>query len=61
MEERDSERLSALTALSQLLEKSREILMLVAWDGLTSREIGWVLSCTPTAARDPASPRFAPV
>lgn len=51
VEERDSERLSALTALSQLSEEDREILMLVAWDGLTSREIGWVLSCTPTAAR----------
>lgn len=50
-EEPDSERLSALTALSRLSEEDREILMLVAWDGLTSREIGWVLSCTPTAAR----------
>ena len=49
--EPDSGRLSALTALSQLSEEDREILMLVAWDGLTSREIGWMISCTPTAAR----------
>ena len=51
VEEPDSERLSALTALHQLSEEDREILMLAAWDGLTSREIGWVISCTPTAAR----------
>ena len=49
--EPDSGRLSALTALSQLSEEDREILMLAAWDGLTSQEIGWVLSCSPTAAR----------
>lgn len=49
--EPDSGRLSALTALSQLSEEDREILMLVAWDGLTSQEIGWVISCSPTAAR----------
>jgi RNA polymerase sigma factor (sigma-70 family) len=45
------ERLSALTALSRLSEEDREILMLVAWDGLGSRELGWVLSCSSTAAR----------
>jgi RNA polymerase sigma factor (sigma-70 family) len=49
--EPDTGRLSALTALSQLSEDDREILMLVAWDGLTSQEIGWVISCSPTAAR----------
>jgi RNA polymerase sigma factor (sigma-70 family) len=47
----DSGRLSALAALRQLSEEDREILMLVAWDGLTSQEIGWVISCSPTAAR----------
>ena len=45
------ERLSALTALRQLSEEDREVLMLVAWDGLSSQEVGWALSCSPTAAR----------
>jgi RNA polymerase sigma factor (sigma-70 family) len=47
----ESERLSALAALRQLSEEDREILMLAAWDGLTSQEIGWVIACSPTAAR----------
>jgi RNA polymerase sigma-70 factor, ECF subfamily len=51
MEELDAERLAAIGALDQLSDEDREILMLVAWDGLTSRELGWVLSCSPTAAR----------
>jgi RNA polymerase sigma factor (sigma-70 family) len=46
-----SVRLSALAALSRLSEDDREILMLVAWDGLNSQELGWALSCSPTAAR----------
>ncbi len=50
-DEPNPERLSALTALSHLSEEEREILMLVAWDGLSSRELGWVLSCSSTAAR----------
>jgi RNA polymerase sigma factor (sigma-70 family) len=45
------ERLSALAALGRLSEEEREILMLVAWDGLGSQELGWVLSCSATAAR----------
>jgi RNA polymerase sigma-70 factor (ECF subfamily) len=49
--EPDPERLSALHALSQLSEEDREILMLVAWDGLSSQELGWVFACSPTAAR----------
>ena len=51
IEESDPERPAALSALGQLSEEDREILMLVAWDGLTSQELGWVLSCTSTAAR----------
>jgi RNA polymerase sigma-70 factor (ECF subfamily) len=51
MEELDPERLAALSALDQLSDEDREILMLVAWDGLTSRELGWALFCSPTAAR----------
>jgi RNA polymerase sigma-70 factor (ECF subfamily) len=47
----DPERMAALSALDQLSEEDREVLMLVAWDGLTSQELGWVLSCSPTAAR----------
>jgi RNA polymerase sigma factor (sigma-70 family) len=47
----DSERVAALGVLDQLSDDDREILMLVAWDGLNSRELGWVLSCSPTAAR----------
>jgi RNA polymerase sigma-70 factor, ECF subfamily len=47
----DAERLAALSALDQLTDADREILMLVAWDGLTSQELGWVLGCTSTAAR----------
>jgi RNA polymerase sigma-70 factor, ECF subfamily len=50
-DEPNPERLSALTALSRLSEEDREILMLVAWDGLSSQELGWMLSCSPTAAR----------
>ena len=46
-----SERLSALAALNRLSEEDREILMLVAWDGLNSHQLGWALSCSPTAAR----------
>jgi RNA polymerase sigma-70 factor (ECF subfamily) len=45
------DRLSALKALKRLSDDDREILMLVAWDGLTSHELGWVLSCSSTAAR----------
>lgn len=51
MEELDPERLAALEVLDRLSEEDREILMLVAWDGLTSQELGWALSCSPTAAR----------
>ena len=44
-------RLAALAALSRVSEDDREILMLAAWDGLSSQELGWALSCSPTAAR----------
>jgi RNA polymerase sigma-70 factor (ECF subfamily) len=50
-DEVDAERLAALHALNQLSGEDREILMLVAWEGLTSRELGWALGCSPTAAR----------
>jgi RNA polymerase sigma-70 factor (ECF subfamily) len=50
-DEVDAERLAALRALNQLSGEDREILMLVAWEGLTSRELGWALGCSPVAAR----------
>lgn len=50
-DEVEGERVEALNALHQLSEEDREILMLVAWDGLTSRQLAWVLGCSPTAAR----------
>jgi RNA polymerase sigma factor (sigma-70 family) len=49
--ELDADRLSALDALRHLTDEDREVLMLVAWDGLTSQQLGWALSCSPTAAR----------
>jgi RNA polymerase sigma-70 factor (ECF subfamily) len=38
-------------AFRELLEIDREILMLVAWEGLTPSEAAVVLGCTSTAAR----------
>jgi RNA polymerase sigma-70 factor (ECF subfamily) len=50
-DEPGSERLIALGALDQLSDEDREVLMLVAWEGLSSRELGWALGCSTTAAR----------
>lgn len=47
----DADRLAALNALGHLSEEDREILMLVAWEGLTSKQLGWALGCSATAAR----------
>ncbi len=41
----------ALAALAQLSDDDRELLMLVAWEGLDSVQLGCVLDCSPTAAR----------
>ena len=38
-------------ALAELPEEVREILMLTAWEGLSSREAAAVLGCSPTAYR----------
>jgi RNA polymerase sigma-70 factor (ECF subfamily) len=48
-EERDDaalDRLVAVHALSGLADSEREVLLLVAWDGLTAREASRVLGCT---------------
>lgn len=39
------------TALASLTEAERELLLLVAWDGLTPAEAGAALGLTPVAAR----------
>lgn len=43
------ERLAVLSVLSTLGELDREVLLLAAWDGLTSRDAGAVLGCTGAA------------
>ena len=48
-EERDDaslDRLVAVHALNGLTDSEREVLLLVAWDGLTGREASQVLGCT---------------
>ena len=48
-EERDDaalDRLVAVHALSGLTDSEREVLLLVAWDGLTAREASRMLGCT---------------
>jgi RNA polymerase sigma factor (sigma-70 family) len=41
----------AASALSRLSEDDRELLLLVGWEGLNSKELATVLGCSPTAAR----------
>lgn len=41
----------AVTVLQQLDEPDREILMLVAWEGLDTAQLARALECSPTAAR----------
>lgn len=40
-----------LEALASLTERDREVLMLIAWDGLASAEAALVLGCSPVACR----------
>jgi RNA polymerase sigma-70 factor, ECF subfamily len=42
---------SVLQALAHLPEKDRELLLLVAWDGLSIGEAAAVLRCSATAAK----------
>ncbi len=41
------ERLTVLTALSQLSDSDREVLMLTVWDGLSTRDAARVAGCSP--------------
>ena len=47
----DEAAVTALSCLRSLPDDDRELLMLTAWDGLTSADAGRVLGCSPTAAR----------
>lgn len=47
----DEAGLLALSCLRSLPAVDRELLMLTAWEGLNSAEVGRVLGCSPTAAR----------
>ena len=47
----DEAGLVALSSLRSLPADDRELLMLTAWEGLSSGEAGRVLGCSPTAAR----------
>jgi RNA polymerase sigma-70 factor, ECF subfamily len=51
VEPADEDAIIAQLCLAALPEDDREILMLAGWEGLSSRELGEILRCTPTAAR----------
>ncbi|WP_242608668.1 RNA polymerase sigma factor [Actinomadura formosensis] len=46
-----AERLAVLRAMATLPESDREILILIAWQGLTPREAAKVVRCSPAALR----------
>ncbi|MEO3814410.1 sigma-70 family RNA polymerase sigma factor [Sphaerisporangium sp. B11E5] len=46
-----TERLGVLTALADLAEEDREILILVAWQGLSPRDAARVVGCSAAAFR----------
>lgn len=46
-----AERLGVLKALTSLSDEDREILILIAWQGLSPREAAHVVGCSPTAFR----------
>jgi RNA polymerase sigma factor (sigma-70 family) len=43
--------LEASVALARMTDEDRELLMLAAWEGLTSTQLACVLGCSSTAAR----------
>jgi RNA polymerase sigma-70 factor (ECF subfamily) len=47
----DEDSLMATAALNELAESDQEVLMLVAWEGLSGAEVAAVLGCSPNAAR----------
>ncbi|GAA1791081.1 RNA polymerase sigma factor [Actinomadura chokoriensis] len=46
-----AERLAVLRAMAALPEQDREVLILIAWQGLTPREAAGVVRCSPAALR----------
>ncbi|WP_433331641.1 RNA polymerase sigma factor [Spirillospora sp. CA-294931] len=46
-----AERLAVLRAMAEIPEDDREILVLVAWQGLTPRQAAKVVRCSPAALR----------
>ncbi|MEU8342025.1 RNA polymerase sigma factor [Actinomadura meyerae] len=46
-----AERLAVLRAMAALPEADREVLILIAWQGLTPREAAKVMRCSPAALR----------
>ncbi|GLW20482.1 RNA polymerase sigma factor [Microbispora triticiradicis] len=49
--ERVAERLAVVNALASLTQEERELLILVAWQGLTPRDAARVIGCSPAAFR----------
>ncbi|MFC6086561.1 RNA polymerase sigma factor [Sphaerisporangium aureirubrum] len=49
--EQVTERLGVLAALAELPEEDREILILVAWQGLSPRDAAHVVGCSPATFR----------
>jgi RNA polymerase sigma-70 factor (ECF subfamily) len=49
--EQVTERLSVLKALAELPEDDREVLILVAWQGLSPRDAARVVGCSPATFR----------
>jgi RNA polymerase sigma-70 factor (ECF subfamily) len=49
--ERVVRRQTALSALARLSDTDRELVMLVTWEGLSSREAARVVGCSPVTAR----------
>lgn len=47
----EADAVAARVALEHLSDDDRELLLLTAWEGLSSSELARVLGCSPTAAR----------
>ncbi|MCP9968616.1 RNA polymerase sigma factor [Actinomadura madurae] len=55
-----AERLAVLRAMADLPEGDREVLILVAWQGLAPRDAARVVGCSPGGAAGAAAPRPPP-
>jgi RNA polymerase sigma factor (sigma-70 family) len=51
MDSSEQDGLEAGVALARMTDEDRELLMLAAWEGLTSTQLACVLGCSSTAAR----------